>query len=99
MPRTTYIWNKETRKMVEKSEYVRQQRGLAMPDISEFVTTDGVPISSRSELREYQKRTGMEQIGNDSVNGLDDSGQYRTKRKPMPDIKPVIEAAWRRHNG
>ena len=97
MSRKTYIWDPESRKLVEKSEYVRPQ-GLAMPDISEFVTTDGVAISSRSELRDYQKRTGLEQIGNDTVNGLDERGQYRTKPKPMPDIEPVIREAWQRHS-
>lgn len=70
-----------------------------MPDISEFVTLDGIAISSRSQLREYQRRTGMEQIGNDTVNGLDERGQHRTKPKPMPDIEPVIRAAWQKHNG
>jgi len=37
-----------------------------MADITPFVTAgDNVPISSRSQLREYERRTGFRQIGND----------------------------------
>ena len=97
--RKRYVYDKETGKVVPKSEMLAKQRGFTLPDISEFVTTDGVQIGSRSDLREYQKRTGMEQIGNDTVNGLDADGSFRTKRKPMPDIRHPIEQAWRRHNG
>lgn len=37
----------------------------AMSDIKEFVTQAGVPIGSRSALREYEQRTGTRQVGND----------------------------------
>ena len=37
-----------------------------MPDIAPFQTSgDKVAISSRSQLREYEKRTGTRQVGND----------------------------------
>jgi hypothetical protein len=37
-----------------------------MPDITPFQTAgDRVAITSRSELREYERRTGTRQIGND----------------------------------
>lgn len=36
-----------------------------MPDIAEFKTQDGTPITSRSHLREYEKRMGVKQIGTD----------------------------------
>ncbi len=39
---------------------------FVMADITPFVTAgDNVPISSRSQLREYERRTGFRQIGND----------------------------------
>lgn len=36
-----------------------------MPDIKHFSTQDGVEITSRSKLREYERRTGTRQVGND----------------------------------
>ena len=36
-----------------------------MPDIRHFHTQDGVEITSRSKLREYERRTGTRQVGND----------------------------------
>jgi len=36
-----------------------------MSDIAEFKTQDGTPITSRSQLREYEKRMGVRQVGND----------------------------------
>lgn len=36
-----------------------------MPDIRHFQTQDGHEITSRSKLREYERRTGSRQIGND----------------------------------
>ena len=34
-------------------------------DITPFMTQDGVEISSRSKLRDYEARTGTRQVGND----------------------------------
>ena len=36
-----------------------------MPDIRAFRTQEGVEISSRSKLRDYERRTGTKQVGND----------------------------------
>lgn len=36
-----------------------------MPDIKHFYTQDKVEITSRSKLREYERRTGSRQVGND----------------------------------
>lgn len=36
-----------------------------VPDIKPFRTQDGVEITSRSKLREYEARTGTKQVGND----------------------------------
>ena len=38
---------------------------FVMPDITPFVTQDKVEITSRSALREYERRNGVKQIGND----------------------------------
>lgn len=56
-------------KLVPKTEAqpLPSQNGpYVMADIAPFVTAgDNVPISSRSQLREYERRTGTKQIGND----------------------------------
>lgn len=36
-----------------------------MPDIAPFVTQEGTPIGSRSQLRAYEQRMGVRQVGND----------------------------------
>ena len=37
----------------------------AMSDIQPFVTQDGVEITSRSALRDYERANGVRQCGND----------------------------------
>lgn len=66
MPRETYVLRDG--ELIPKS----QARPLAsapstfvMPDISPFVTQDKVEITSRSALREYERRNGVKQVGND----------------------------------
>lgn len=52
--------------LVEKSKAPPLNGGaFFMPDITPFVTQDGTPISSRSELRAYEQRHGVRQTGND----------------------------------
>lgn len=34
-------------------------------DIKEFKTQEGTPITSRMQLREYERRMGVKQVGND----------------------------------
>lgn len=68
MARQTYVLRDGV--LVPKSEAVPFSKSdasfYAMPDIAPFVTSgDNVPISSRSHLREYERRTGTRQIGND----------------------------------
>lgn len=59
---TTYVMRGD--KLVEKKE--APNRGLSlMPDITPFVTTEGVAIGSRSTLRAYEQSRGIRQIGND----------------------------------
>jgi hypothetical protein len=36
-----------------------------VPDIQPFTTTDGVEITSRSQLRAYEIANGVRQVGND----------------------------------
>lgn len=36
-----------------------------IPDIKHFTLPDGVEITSRSKLREYEQRYGIKQVGND----------------------------------
>lgn len=66
MPRETYVLRDG--ELVPKSE----ARPLAsassiyvMSDITPFMTQDKVEITSRSALREYERRNGVKQVGND----------------------------------
>ena len=97
MAKRTYIWCPETRKLVEKSEYIRRFSGMAMGDISEFVTMDGAHISSRSHLREYQRRTGFEQIGNETVNPLDEQGRVTRQVQELPPATADVVEAMKKH--
>lgn len=51
-------------KLVPKHSETRAGVGL-MPDIKPFVTQDGVEITSRSALRDYERAHGVKQVGND----------------------------------
>ena len=97
MVRRTYIWDHEAGKAVEKHEYVRRHAGMAMGDISEFVTMDGAHISSRSHLREYQRRTGFEQIGNETVNPLDEQGRHTRVIQELPPATADVVEAMKKH--
>jgi hypothetical protein len=50
-------------KLVEKNRAVPTY--TVMSDIKPFVTQDGVEITSRSTLRDYERRLGVRQVGND----------------------------------
>ena len=97
MHKKTYIWDHEAKQVVEKAEYVRRFSGMAMGDISEFVTMDGAHISSRSHLRAYQKETGFEQIGNDTVNPLDEHGRVTRVVEELPSATADVVEAMKKH--
>lgn len=61
--KTTYVWRDG--QLVEKSQAARSEAAFFMPDITPFVTQDGVEITSRSALRAYEQHTGTRQSGND----------------------------------
>lgn len=66
MPRETYVLRDG--ELVPKSEarpLASASATFVMPDIMPFVTQDKVEITSRSALREYERRNGVRQIGND----------------------------------
>ena len=62
MARETYVMRDG--KLVPKRK-AAPLPGLYMPDISEFRTIDGVTISSRKHLRDYERAHNCRQIGND----------------------------------
>jgi hypothetical protein len=66
MPRETYVLRDG--ELVPKSEarpLASVSATFVMPDITPFVTQDKVEITSRSALREYERRNGVRQVGND----------------------------------
>ena len=95
--RTTYVLDPKTRKLVPKKQAKLSHMGV-LPDIKDFQTTDGAHIKGRAGLKEYQRRTGMEQIGNDTVNGLDEQGGFQRKVEEMPPVINDVMDAWRKHS-
>ncbi len=66
--RTRYRYDKDLGKIVQihdhnGPEFARDHRFI--PDIQPFRTQEGVEISSRSKLRDYERRNGVRQVGND----------------------------------
>ena len=102
MPRETYVIRDG--KLVPKHlaaphPNARRVHHGVMADIQDFETMDGVHIKSRSGLREYQRRTGLEQVGNDLICGQTDDGEMRGRTvEELPDVKETIYEAFRRHS-
>lgn len=66
--RTRYRYDKDLDRVVkvyDDNGPEQQTFHGIMPDIKHFTTQDGVEITSRSKLREYERRTGSRQVGND----------------------------------
>lgn len=67
--RGRWIWDESQQKLVRAEDYVPPVLAINAPVCSgrlyENVGTahDGTPINSRKDYREYQKRTGVTQIG------------------------------------
>ena len=53
--------------LVEKSKAapLYSQQNHAQSDIKPFVTQDGTEITSRTALRDYERKHGVKQVGND----------------------------------
>ena len=63
---TTYVLRNG--ELVEKDNlpYEPQEKSFfVMPDISPFVTQEGVAIGGRRALREYERANGVKQVGSD----------------------------------
>ena len=53
-------------RFVEKHVARAEKAGITIiPDIQPFQTQEGTAITSRAALREYERKTGTRQIGND----------------------------------
>lgn len=65
MSRKTYVYRDG--ELVEK--HLARPNGRRtlnfVPDIQPFTTQDGTHISSRSQLRHYERAHGVKQVGND----------------------------------
>ena len=96
--RKTYVYDKATGRMVAKGVSRILHMGV-LPDIKGFRTVDGVSIDSRSDLREYEKRTGLEQLGTDTVCGRkDDGGLVGRRIEEMPSARHDVIEAYKRHS-
>lgn len=70
---TTYVIRNG--ELVEKHKAAPKSVGV-MSDIQPFQTSDGVNIGSRSDLRAYEQKHGVKQIGNDCASQI---AQLRAK--------------------
>ena len=53
-------------RFVEKHVAMAEKAGITIiPDITPFQTQDGHAITSRAALKEYERKHGVRQIGND----------------------------------
>lgn len=66
--RKRFRYDRDLEAVVEINDHngpaVQQAHGF-IPDIRPFKTQDGTEITSRSTLREYERKTGAKQVGND----------------------------------
>lgn len=96
--RKTFVFDKATGRVVAKGVTRIQHLGV-LPDIAEFQTTDGVAISSRSHLREYERRTGLEQCGDDYLHGTKEDGTMRGRIvEELPSARHDVIEAFKRHS-
>lgn len=67
MPRKTYVYDKDSRKMVEKGDIAPESRAFfVIPDINEYRVVGpeaGKVITSRSKHREYLRRHNLVEVG------------------------------------
>lgn len=63
--RTRYVLRNGELVEKDKATPLHSQRIHAQSDITPFMTQDGVEISSRSKLRDYERSRGVRQIGTD----------------------------------
>jgi hypothetical protein len=61
--RTRYVLR--SGKLVEKTEATPRYNYQILSDIKPFITQDGVEITSRSKLRDYERANGVRQVGTD----------------------------------
>ena len=96
--RKTFVFDKATGRMVAKGVTRIRHLGV-LPDIQAFRTTDGVDISSRSHLREYERRTGLEQCGDDYLHGTKEDGTMKGRVvEELPSARADIIEAFKRHS-
>ncbi len=94
-----WVWDKDENRLVPADEfYTKQAAGKSqaaffMADISEFVSPiDYSVISSRSALREHERKHNVRQLGND-LKPADYDVKHQRSTAPMNDR--AIEAAFR----
>lgn len=97
--RRTYVYDREAGKMVEKTSLQTFEHFGVLPDIKDFETTDGVHIRGRAGLREYERRTGLEQCGDDYLHGTNDDGTMKGRIvQELPSARIDVIEAMKRHS-
>lgn len=96
--RQRWVVHPETGKLVDADEYYAQKRTdrqgcfHVMPDIAWFISPiDGTEITSRSKLREHEKKHRVHQVGTDYK--LADYDAANVRRNPLNER--AVENAYR----
>lgn len=63
--RTRYVLRDGELVEKDKAAPLHSQQNHAQSDIKPFVTQDGTHITSRSSLRDYERKMGVRQVGTD----------------------------------
>lgn len=104
--RGRFRYDPETKAVIPAAEFAskypdRKKRGSVaapffMNDIKPFVniaTREGGEITSRSQLREFEKRTNMRQVGNDFETGSI-AAANEAKKAEWERLASTVEHGW-----
>lgn len=99
--RKRYIQDPETHELIPAELYKRPVRDKAfhvMPDIKPFKSVcgdiAGQEISSRSKLREFEKRNGLVQVGSDT-SYYEKPDPEKQRKAHRESISHDLHRAWR----
>lgn len=94
-----WVWDEAEKRLVPSNEYYakqaagKSQAAFFMTDIAPFISPiDGKEISSRSALREHERRHNVFQVGNDIKPADYDAA---ARRRQAPNNDRAIENAYR----
>lgn len=96
--RKRWIWDSRKGELVPAEKYRRPVSPQVMPDISDFTLPGSdIVISGRKAKREYLRRNGLEEVGNDKRGLVEETRRAREYRDALEtkQLKDTIADACR----